>query len=321
MADIGPCTTVRLARELVKNHCLSPAAARKRIQRARQSNEVCTAAFNLAHNQQFIYLKRHLGTKLLRERLFSALRETNSALRFPLSGLRARGGLLPVQLFATFSGLPVVNSAMSSSQAQFQLSELGILRGGDTLLRLDPMFLNMPLEPSRLVGRLAAEQAMLCAFVDWLRLQGFIHNKMTMRGAEESPQFGYYQWDLVAPVYAYPFASGMGNDKQQGYIVVDVILGRKLDAQDVEYFLQKCKSLRQNNRMPRFLAWLIADWFEADVLHLAQTNGVIFTTPRNLFGKQLARLLDVLSQLLEGKDFAVPSVSTMNETLRTLNLV
>lgn len=305
LVELGPCSTQKLAQYLIEQYSLSPEAARKRIQRARQAKELLTANFNLSHNQQFVYLKGQQGTKLLRTNLLKTIKSTNSALRLPLSGLAARGGLLPAELFATFSGLPISGREPTAQTALDVLLECGmVVRQPDTgCLQLDPLFLNLPLEQAKMNGRLSSEQIVLAVFSDWLKLQGLISKHFDLRGG--STQFGFHHWDLKAPCSKYPFALGYGEKKNLGYIVADVILGRQLTLLDVDYFFHKCEVIRRNRKMPYFFAWLIADRFEYDVIEKAQVHGVVCTTPRNLFGKQLASLALLLGELMEGKDFAV----------------
>lgn len=308
VGSIGPCSTDMLAQILVKEHSLKPDAARKRIQRARASKEILTANFNLNHNQQFVYLKRHEGTKLLRTNLLSTINRTNSALRFPLSGIKARGGLIPKSLFPIFSGLPSSGRKPHLKDALEVLLEVGMLQENKPFeaYQLDPLFLNSPLEANKMNSRLSGEQTVIAAFSDWLKLQGLISKEgVNFRHEDSPPQFGFFHWDLKALCSKYPFATGIGGNKNSGYIVADVILGRRLDLVDTEYFFHKCESIRRNRNMRPFLAWLIADWFEYDVIEKAQKHGVVCTTPRSLFGNQLANLLQLLGELFEGKDFAL----------------
>jgi len=304
---LGPCSTQKLGQYLMDQISLTPEAARKRIQRARQAKEILTASFNLSHNQQFVYLKRHEGTKLLRTKLFKTINDDNSSLRLPLSGIQARGGLVPEDLFATFSGLPISGRNPIASNALAVLLENGMLfkPPESDYFQLDPLFMNMPLTVAKMNGRLSSEQIVLAAFSDWLKLQGLISKDMNLRYGEGSTQFGFFHWDLKAPCSKYPFSSGFGEGKNLGYIVCDVILGRELDVADTEYFFHKCEAIRRNQRMPLFFAWLIAERFSYEVIQKAQTHGVVCTTPKNLFGKQLADLVSLLGELMEGKDFAV----------------
>lgn len=116
----------------------------------------------------------------------------------------------------------------------------------------------------------------------------------------------------------HPEYTGFGQNANLGYIVADVIMGRELSVADTEYFFQKCERIRRNNRMPPFLAWLIAERFAYDVIEKAQKHGIVCTTPGNLFGKQLANLLGLLSQLMEGKEFAVSKTVDIIEKLGEL---
>jgi hypothetical protein len=320
LSKIGPCSTQELAEYLVKEHSLRPDAARKRIQRARAAKEILAAGFNFAHNQQFVYLKRHESTKKLRDNLLRTISKTNSALRAPLSGVKARGGTIPRSLFATYSGLPSSGKQPTIDRALNLLLNNGLLVEDieNDIYQLDPLFLNSPLNERRMSARLSTEQMIIAAFSDWLKLQGLISKHVDLRFGETSTQFGFHYWDLKAPCSKYPMRTGFGQNANLGYIVADVIMGRELSVADTEYFFQKCERIRRNNRMPPFLAWLIAERFAYDVIEKAQKHGIVCTTPGNLFGKQLANLLGLLSQLMEGKEFAVSKTVDIIEKLGEL---
>ena len=307
VSKLGPCTTQELGQYLIGEFHLNPDAARKRIQRARASKEILTAHFNFAHNQQFVYLKRHEHTRQLRNNLIKTIHKTNSALRYPLSGIKARGGALPKALFSTFSGLPDRGRNPTIDSALNLLLQMGFVNEDreNNELYLDSLFLNSPLDHQKIKGRLSSEQTVLAAFSDWLKLQGIISKHVDMRFGETSTQFGFHYRDLKAPCSKYPFTTGFAEDKNLGYIVADVILGRNLELTDTEYFFHKCETIRRNKRMPPFFAWLIAEHFHYDIIGKAQKHGVVCTTPGNLFGKQLAKVLKLLSELIEGKDFAL----------------
>jgi hypothetical protein len=215
--------------------------------------------------------------------------------------------MIPEALFMTFSGLPISGRNPTASQALAVLQDNGMLAKvpGEDFLQLDPLFMNMPLTAAKMNSRLSGEQIVLTAFADWLKLQGIISKDMDLRYGEGSTQFGFYHWDLKAPCSKYPLSTGFGDSRNLGYVVCDVILGKILDVVDTEYFFHKCESIRRNQRMPHFLAWLIAERFSYEVIEKAQRYGVVCTTPKNLFGKQLADLVNLLGELLEGKDFAV----------------
>lgn len=309
----GPCTTEKLARELCNRGDLSSTAARKRIQRAREQQEILSAPFNLAHNQQFVFLHEHAGTKVLREAMIEVIQSTNSWLKYPIVGTRARGGVVPIGLFPTFSGLPLKAHGNSADAAQEILLDMGILQktAGGEHLKLSDLFLNMPLSNERAHSRLNAEYVALLAFADWLQLQGMIiGRRMSFRNRKDVAEFGYHSWDFVAPSYTQPLAP---NPTKPGFIVADIILGRILDSKDVQYFIWKCTSIRSNKRMPAFLAWLIAERFQPEVLQLARSNGILCTTIKNLFGNAFGGLLDLLMQIMDGKEYGLINIDQMIE--------
>lgn len=132
------------------------------------------------------------------------------------------------------------------------------------------------------------------------------------------PQFGYHQWDMVGPSYLYPFLRVNGATKNPGYIVADVILGRKLTIEHVDYFVEKCAVLRASQATTPFLAMLVADWFDSDALRIAQKYGLLFTTPANLFGAQFADAIERIRKVSEHTDSIPDEISMMSEILEDI---
>lgn len=119
---------------------------------------------------------------------------------------------------------------------------------------------------------------------------------------EVVPQFAFYQWDFVGPTYTLPISTKGPRNLGPGFIVADVILGRILSTNDIQVFLQKATSARQHKNNRPFMAFLIADWFEKDALLAGRREGLVFTTPKNLFGKNFSEFLDDFAQAFENKE-------------------
>jgi hypothetical protein len=160
------------------------------------------------------------------------------------------------------------------------------------------------LEPKRITearmrARLRIEEVALFALLDWLRLQGFVTaHQASVRFGSELPQHGYFAWDLVAPSYISAFITYENRQPLPGFIVADVSLGHTMSLAGVQYFINKCEKLRAQKQRPS-IAILVADWFDIDAFEAGRKRGLIFTTPRNLFGKDLADLLVELETLLD----------------------
>lgn len=304
---IGPSLSSRLAAELCKTADVKPATARKRIERAKAANEIfAVPGIKFRHNEQFLYAKSQENTPVLQKALFSALMESKSTYRLPLLGIQARGGIVPEFLFPTISGFPL--SARNRRQDCY--AALSYLLKADLLVRneitraitVSAIFAPNIVSESRHNSRMIGESLLLYAIRDWCRLQGLLGlDKLSIRKENEHPQFGFFQWDLVAPSFLSPIAEFEYDTPKPGFVVVDVILGRKLTIADITPFLQKVVGVRANKNNRPFLAMLFADWFERDALIEGRKNGLLFTTPKNFFGRPFAELLDDLIQAFEHK--------------------
>lgn len=305
--QIGPCLSSRLAAELVELEKVKPAAARKRIERAKQTADIfAVPGIRFQHNEQFLYTKAHEHSGLLQTSLFKALMSSQSAYRLPLLGIQSRGGMVPQNIFSTVSGFPLTarDSRLDSNAALSYLLKAELVhRDEETgLVTLSSVFAPNVVSINRHHSRLIAEDLLLTALKDWLSLQGFLStNKFSSRARNELAQFGFYQWDLVAPSFISPLSAYGKEGTTPGFIVADVILGRNLSVPDVTPFVHKVAAIRSNPNNRNFMAILMADWFEKDALLYGRKQGLLFTTPKNLFGKPFSALLDDLIQAFEHK--------------------
>ena len=304
---LGPCLSSRLSTELCAVKNIKAAAARKQIERAKLAKQILSVqGIKFQHNEQFLYTKKQERTKQLQAALLDALLGSRSAYRLPMLGVQARGGLIPSYLFPTFSGFPLLSREnrqdCNSALSHLIKSELLVHNVHSDTISMSSSFAPHPVSETRHHARLVGEDLLLLAVKDWCRLQGLLtFEKVSLRGPTDCPQFGFFQWDLVGPSYVAPLCHFSGEGVIPGFVVVDVILGRKLSRADVTPFIHKSMTIRSNPNNRPFLAMLIADWFEKDALQDGRKMGLLFTTPKNLFNVSLAELIDDFTQAFEQK--------------------
>lgn len=312
---IGPDLSSVVAGQLVNNFGMTSSAARKKIERARNSGDIYALNVRFKHNEQFLYTSQQAGTHDFRAKLLTALREIKSIYYLPLCGIAARGGIVLENHFATVSGLPLKSETeVAAEKALAVLLETGLLESSinaaGKCVRFSEKLAEHILSDQRMIARLDVEKAVVAGFADWLKLQGLAAtDAATTRFTPDTPQFGYFQWDFVAPSYTFPLQK---SSNKPGFVVADVHLGRKLSAADVQYFIHKCNAIRHSNPTP-FMAFCIANWFEKDAFMLGRQNSVVFTTPRNFFGKGFSSSIDLLSQALELRDYVSSDSEFMSD--------
>lgn len=327
LKELGPTLTSELALHLSQKNKISPETARKRIQRATENSEIkILDTINFAHNQSLAYLPEQFGTRLYHERLFSAMSAARSALRLPLAAMRARGGSVPNWLFPTIAGCPITAKVKQDSpKMKAKLVELGFLAEEGDYVHLTTVQPSARLKPIQIEARINVENSFLTTFGEWLKRQRFVGNQMSLRFDGQPPQFGYHQWDLVAPSYIAPIATRTKDKASPGFVVADVILGRAVNEYEVQYFIEKCANIRAHKNNRPFLAFLVADWFEPAALTLAQSAGVMFTTPKNLFGQRYSESLEEFRRVLEAKEKELEEqaiqISTLLKKIQNVELL
>ena len=102
LAKVGPMTSGALASALASNLNISPAAARKRIER--RTSPVRAVKLALPRGAQFLYLEGQYGSPKFWDRLAEALMDGNGAYARAIRALTARGGIIPASHFAAAVG-------------------------------------------------------------------------------------------------------------------------------------------------------------------------------------------------------------------------
>lgn len=306
---IGPSLGSTIAQELQTQYSLKPATARKRIERAKAAKTILALeSIRFRYNEQFLYLPEQADSNRFLTNLRAALLQVESPMGDCVEAIHSRGGLIPANLFETLSGLPFRGPAkLSASDSKRFLLEWKLIRTVESSLGtsfvLNPSVFGAPDLVSRVSSRLRAEQAFLYALLDWLRLQGMVTaNKASLRSQGiEPPQFGFFAWDLVAPSYIAPLVYRSKDEIKPGFVVADVCLGRDLRAEDVQYFVNKCRSAAAQLNRP-CIPMLVARWFDPAAFATGRKYGLLFTTPKNLFGASFAAMLDSMIELLDQQE-------------------
>jgi hypothetical protein len=299
----GPSLTSAVGRHLVASEHLSPAGARKRIQRAKPPVRQLSL-LRLAHNERILYLASQAGSEQFVRNVTRLLDASGSVYAHTIHSIAARGGACPVRLMPTFSGSPTRRKGQLGYEVVLNnLAEVGLISRRD-LAGCGACFVAGDSETAGAVAgglraRLVAETIFLGGLRDWLRRLGLVSfDAASTRSTKALPEFGGYHWDLVGPSYVRPLASASANDAKPGFVVADVMLGNTIAESEIRYFVRKTQVLRNSPATRPFLAILVADEFAADAWRLGRREGFVITTPERIFGEAVARALATLIRVL-----------------------
>lgn len=316
LAAHGPMTSGALAAALAANLSISPAAARKRIER--RAPPVRAVKLVLPRGAQFLYLESQYASPKFWDRLAEALMEGNGAYARAIRALTARGGIIPVSHFAAAAGtsngqrqIPgdeVINRLVDAEL--LQIVEMPGLGSCVAFARGEP-YLDDRFPEVR--ARLIAEKVLLESIQEWAAKLGFgsFHSfKLRASETDRAPVVGQFTWDLTAPSFLGPLANWSDQAKPKpGFLVVDVLLTEVVGVADVSPFLYKCSSLRQFRGVGRCMQFFVANRYSQDALNQIRRAGIVPATPEALFGTEVAQaLLTLLRTLSEAADKAVDPV-------------
>lgn len=313
---LGPSLSSTVKDEIRKDGSVSDENARQRISRAR--GDVCRLnTIKLPKNERFLYLKSQFGSEEYWERLLAALTTTRSAYGVAFQSIAARNYIVPKNHFHIISGSPLKLKNHPGSQNILN----GLIRSkiltiedrsdGRELVvpsaELSPLYYD-EIKSNDYDPRSVVEELLASTLTNWLKKTGLgSYGSIKNKTEDSAPQFGQFKWDITAPSYLFPLARQTTNKREPGFIVIDYVVGSQLSEIQVEYFIRKCKTLRSIKSISPFLAILIADSFSNEAFKRGKQEGLMFSTPEILFGRETAEGLRELLATL--KNAAVVSIS------------
>ena len=316
LVENGPMTSGALAAALAANLNISPAAARKRIER--RASPVRAVNLVLPRGAQFLYLESQYGSPKFWDRLAEALMDGNGAYARAIRALTARGGIIPVSHFTAAAGTSSGQRQIPGDEVVKRLVDAELLQivempglGSCVAFARGEPYLDDRFPEMR--ARLIAEKVLLQSIQEWAAKLGFgsFHSfKLRAFETDSTPVVGQFTWDLTAPSFLGPLTNWSDPAKPKpGFLVVDVLLTEVVGVADVSPFLYKCTSLRQFPGVGRCLQFFVANRYSQEALNQIRRAGIVPATPESLFGTEVANaLLALLRTLSEAADKAVDPV-------------
>jgi len=309
--DIGPCLSSEVVKALVGKG-LSQEAARQRVSRAKGTIRKFSA-LPFPYKANFLYLQKQYNSERFWGALHKAIMQHSPSYGAALAALVQRGGIMPKSHFSIACGAPLRQKKHLSTDSiyerfltskvttEVEINGIGTCVILSSLSRYDP-------NVAVLRARLVAENILLLALREWMRklaLASF--DKIAIRDVPPgySPTVGTFAWDLTGPSYLAPLVRWpvKGGKPQPGFIACDVLLSSNVSDHALAAFLAKCTTLRNLKNIGPCIQLFVADGFSSHAFKAARSAGIIPATPESLFGKDVAKgltqLIDVLTHAAE----------------------
>lgn len=293
----GPMLASKARSILAKHEGISDVTARKRISRM-GPNILRLTSIGFPKGSSFLCLRSHNRAEIQRG-ILNTFHESRCIHGVALDALWCLCGEVTVEKFHTISASPHKRRGKKGYESVLQ--ELCNQDFVKMVSRGDGKFVQIlfPVEPISLVVRNARvirvlEELLLAICHQWLQKNGIgSYNKIKHNG-----QFAGYSWDLTAPSYLDPLRTFSKKGSKPGFVVLDILPQYKIQKAHIEYFIRKKIACQSQRNVLHFLPILVGNSFEPEAFKYGKANGILLTTPENLFGAEVAKTLIQLANLL-----------------------
>ena len=279
-------------------------AARQQISRAR-GDILRLDNITFPNKEKFLFLKKDYKSPRFKINLVDALIKRRTSYGLLLKAIRLRYGHLSINEAAIYSGLSVDNAKghILFSTVVERLKDLDLIFETDATLQI---FQEAP-TTNELESVLIVESIVLNIYKQWLANTGFSSfDKIQLRKEDrEQPKIGQFQWCLTSPSYLSSFAIRKGLSITNGFIAADIILGKQVTIEDIQFFISKWDALVNQRRKNPIQPFFIADSLTKEALNLLRTKGCVIAMPRNFLGEEAADMLRDLVQTIKNAALAV----------------
>ncbi len=297
LKQLGPCLSTDLTDYLIKQHQLTPTAARQRVSRA--PPEVKSLShLPFQRKSRFLYLQSEWASRKYWRNLYQAIDDTKGPYARALSAVRARK-ILPIVHFAIACGAPLAQKKHISADAVLQRLVLANVLVTVPLPGLGQCVMTKQMsealaEEQDLIAitrsRLIAESILLDSVKEWLRRLALVSfDKIQVRSNEDVPKVGTFAWDMTGPSYLAALTTWHKGTLKPGFVVCDVLLNDKVVLlKHVEPYLHKLRTLKALKNIGRTMFIFVAQRYDSEAFKALKTVGVVPATPASLFGEEVA---------------------------------
>lgn len=288
----GPMLSGRLGEKLADEEDIGLEAARQRICRAGPPIRRTTLGYK--NNQSFVYLQEHLNSDRYWNAMKLSLKNSSKAYYALLNSCFFHSGFAKKAQLAAYGFSPVKklkrHFLYSSIIDELQKNGLISVFDDETLEVNDKLFQQSSYNQFRAIE--IAKTHVMQNFHDRMRNLNFVSFD-TGKCLSEHAEFGKFQWGFTSPSYLNGLKERKGEKYLPGFIVADILIGKKVAKIDIEFFLQKIAILQQTKVRP-FIPFLICDNVEEKTFKRLKSQGIAIGRVRELFGTTYAEALQLL---------------------------
>jgi hypothetical protein len=243
--------------------------------------------------QSFCYLEQHTKEIDFFDRLMKSMFDNGKKYWFCLNAIKASGGLISQNYLECYTNYPILplKSHLPFRKVMQKFVENDILIFNDGYYFIAPKLNQSVFNFTQYQTIELIKEDIISNFSSLTKNIGLVSYNTGERFAE----YGKFKWAFkgVCPV------SGLKENNSFGYLLADILFGHPIYEKDVQFFLEKLKTIQSFKKSSRLLPFLIVDDIDTEALKLLKKNGIIVGFISELFGNKYAETLKELVTVLK----------------------
>jgi hypothetical protein len=294
----GPMLSGKLSERISKTDNIKYEAAKKRLSRATQPVEKLRLGFD--KNQSFVFLEEQREEEVFWKRLINSLKNNSKAFYSAINSLMFHYGYLQESQIAsyTFSPIKKLKGHKTFETILSSLKKCGLVSNFDdeTLQLSYKGFDQRNLKRYKAV-KIAKKQVMK-NFTDWAGRINLTSWKKSCT-IDKIPEFFKFQWSFTSPCYLKGLTAFRKDNKiVPGFIIADILIGRKVSLEDADYLIKKIEILEQQKNARPYIPILLCENLHPAALKALKGKGIMVGFIRELFGSEYAETLTILMETI-----------------------
>jgi hypothetical protein len=285
----GPLMSSQLSRELEKETGITYNTASQQVSRNKSIKKI--KGFFIS-NQSLCYIEEHVEEGILFKVLYDAMFENGKKYWYCLNAIKLHGGIITQKYLECYTNYPIMplksHIPFKIVMQKFIREEVLIFDGNYYMF--SPKFEKQNLTYLAYNTIEMIKDDILNHFENLTKNIGLISYNTGKSFAE----FGKYRWAFkgVSTI------SGIMNNNVSGFLLADIMIGHPIYEKDINFFVEKLKSIHTFKNASRVIPFLLVDDLEKEALLLLKKNGIVVGFIRELFGQKYAETLKELISIL-----------------------
>jgi len=317
LENLGPTMSSELAARLHEKEHIPLNTASQRVSR---SKEIKRIKGFFTSNQSLCFLENQYKDGQLYEVLSNAMQTHGKKYWYCLNAIKMHGGIIESKFLECYTNYPVkaLKKHIPFQQVMQKFVSEGILIFRDTEYLFSPKF--SPIDTSSVIHKTLEiiKKDILLHFHLLMKNTGFI----SFNSGETFAEYGKFRWGFKGASYL----RGLVDDDKPGFILADILFGKEIYKEDVQFFIEKLNHVQSFKRASKVIPFLIVDDLHKDALFELKKNGVAIGLISELFGQKYALALKELVVVLSNAGASlktqpdkylelISELKTYNETL------